>query len=127
MDSPSMKKYVDTPCFNAVLNKEMWEMYLKNGYCGMKDYAVPLKAGSLENLPPALVELAEFDCLHDQGKASPRLWRLPGNEVTLLETKGTPHGYDGILNSTVAKQCMDVRVRLLRKAFGMGEEKTEEI
>ena len=104
-------------------------MYLKNGYCGMKDYAVPLKAGSLENLPPALVELAEFDCLHDQGKAFAEALEAAGNEVTLLETKGTPHGYDGILNSTVAKQCMDVRVRLLRNTYiyCMGEEKTEEI
>ena len=73
------------------------------------------------------MELAEFDCLHDQGKAFAEALEAAGNEVTLLETKGTPNGYDGILNSTVAKQCMDVRVRLLRKAFGMGEEKTEEI
>ena len=62
-----------------------------------------------------------------EGKAFAEALEAAGNEVTLLETKGTPHGYDGILNSTVAKQCMDVRVRLLRKAFGMGEEKTEEI
>lgn len=121
-----MQKYVDTPCFNAVLNKEMWEMYLKNGYCGMKDYAVPLRAKSLENLPPALVELAEFDCLHDQGKAFAQALSAAGNEVTLFETKGTPHGYDGILNSTVAKECMDLRVKLLRQAFGMSEEKKTE-
>lgn len=93
----------------------------------MKDYAVPLKAGSLENLPPALVELAEFDCLHDQGKGFRRGFGGCGQRGHAFGNKSTPHGYDGVLNSTVAKQCMDVRVRLLRKAFGMGEEKTEEI
>ena len=77
----------------------------------------------MTNVPPALVELAEFDCLHDQGKAFAQALASAGNEVTLFETKGTPHGYDGIINSTVAKECMDLRVKLLRKAFGMSEEK----
>ena len=34
MKTESMKKYTDSPVWNARLSKKMWELYLKNGTFG---------------------------------------------------------------------------------------------
>lgn len=35
----------------------------------MPQYAAPMLAQSFSGLPPAYVEVEEFDCLHDEGMA----------------------------------------------------------
>lgn len=66
MRTASMKKYTDTPMWNAVLNKKMWGWYLPNGMQPDAG-ASPALAQSFDLLPPAYIETAEFDCLHDEG------------------------------------------------------------
>ena len=41
-----MKKYTDSPIWNARLTKRMWEIYLRNGDMGKRCYASPLKPGT---------------------------------------------------------------------------------
>ena len=64
-----MKKFTDSPLWNARLNRRMWELYLRDGDYGMPQYAAPILAQSFSGLPPAYVEVEEFDCLHDEGMA----------------------------------------------------------
>lgn len=69
METDSMKKFTDSPLWNARLNRRMWELYLRDGDYGMPQYAAPMLAQSFSGLPPAYVEVEEFDCLHDEGMA----------------------------------------------------------
>ena len=54
----------------------------------------PVEADRFEGLPPAYIETAEFDCLHDDGILYAELLRNSGIEVTLNEAKGTMHGFN---------------------------------
>ena len=45
-------------------------------------------------MPPAYIETAEFDCLHDDGILYAEYLKKAGIEVTLNKTKGTMHGFD---------------------------------
>ncbi|GAF13943.1 lipase [Bacillus sp. JCM 19045] len=62
----SMQTYTDTPMWNSVLNKKMWKLYLKDT-ASDANYASPIDADSHHNLPSAYIEVAEFDCLRDEG------------------------------------------------------------
>jgi acetyl esterase len=53
----SIKKYVDTPMWNSKNNKKMWKLYLKDGVHCNREYASPMEAASLENLPDSYVEV----------------------------------------------------------------------
>jgi acetyl esterase/lipase len=124
VDFPSRKLYVDTPMFNTERFAFIEKHYYKNGYLGMEKYAFPLRTRSYEGLPPFYIETAEFDCLHDDGVIAAETLRKAGIPVTLVETKGTFHGYDAIEISPVTKECLRKRVEALKKAFGNAEGKT---
>ncbi|MCM1525088.1 MAG: alpha/beta hydrolase [Ruminococcus sp.] len=89
MSTASMKKYTDTPVWNARCSKKMWEYY-----SGGASFASPAEMTELSGMPPVYIETAEFDCLHDEAAAFGEKLRENGIEVTLYETKGTMHGYD---------------------------------
>jgi acetyl esterase len=61
--------------------------------CSPDFRAAPLSAASLNNLPPALIQLAAFDPLRDEGVAYARRLLAEGNLVTLVEYHGLAHGY----------------------------------
>ena len=63
----SMRKFPDTPNWDAGLNHFMWKKYLKNGNFGLPGYASPLCNTDFSNLPQAYIKTAEFDCLCDEG------------------------------------------------------------
>ena len=53
----------------------------------------PLKAGSLAGLPPALIEVAAHDPLHDDGVEYAAALRAAGVEVQLIDYPAMPHGF----------------------------------
>ena len=53
----------------------------------------PLKAASLAGLPPALIEVAAHDPLHDDGVQYAAALRAAGVEVQLLDYPAMPHGF----------------------------------
>jgi len=55
--------------------------------------ASPLLAESLDNLPPAIISLAGFDPLHDEGEAYADKLKAAGVPVTLLKHNSMLHGY----------------------------------
>ena len=52
---------------NARLSEKMWKIYLKNGTCGWRSYASPALSKKFRGLPPAYIEVEQYDCLHDEG------------------------------------------------------------
>ena len=112
-----MKKYTDSPIWNARLTKRMWEIYLRNGDMGKRCYASPLEAGDFRKLPPAYVEVEQYDCLHDEGVEYFRELRKAGVPARLREVKGTFHGFDVFRNTRATEKMLKIRSRALYEAF----------
>lgn len=110
----SMKKYTDTPFWNSVNNKKMWALYAgEHSY----DEISPIRTALAKRCIPAYIELAEIDCLHDEGAAYAEKLKSMGAQVTVTETKGTVHGYDIALGTKIVQKYVAMRVEALKKAF----------
>ena len=123
MNSKSMKEFKDTPFWDSQYNEKMWEIYLKNGHKGMLQYTSPMEAESFRNVPDGYVEVAEFDPLRDEGKEYAESLIKGGSKVYLNETKGTIHGYDTVIDSTITQNNINKRIEILREVFGKLSDK----
>ena len=117
METETMKKYVDSPLFNSTLIKKMWEFYLRNGIKEKKEYTSPILAENLSKLPPAYIETAEYDCLHDEGIDYAKSLISVGVKVHLEDVKNVFHGYDAFLNTEITKRMVEKRSKVLYSAF----------
>lgn len=113
----SMKEFVDTPLWNSELNLKMWRMYLKNGLSAKKEYASPAEAASLEGMPPSYIEVAEYDCLRDEGIAFAKALENSGVATELYQTQRTVHGFEIAENNEIIRESVTRRVEKLQTAF----------
>ena len=118
----SMKKYDDTPMWNSKLNEKMWKLYLKDTSSN-ENYASPMDAESHNNLPDAYIEVAEFDCLRDEGIDYAEALKNEQVAVQLNMTQGTVHGYDMVESSGIVAQNKALRIKALQNAFDINAEK----
>ncbi len=116
MITRSMQSFTDTPMWNSILSRMMWQGYLGNAVENLI-YASPAEAVSLAELPPAYVESAEFDCLRDEGIAYAEQLRHNGVPTELVETKGTMHGFDIAEHAPTAKAAVASRIDYMKKQF----------
>lgn len=95
----SWKKYADGRFLTANMMKWMWDNYLPDVERRKEYYASPFQASleKLKGLPPALVQLAENDILHDEGLAYARKLDEAGVPTTIETYNGFIHDY-GLLN-----------------------------
>lgn len=114
---PSIKELYDAPVWPAKKNKKMWRRYLKNGYGTHIGYASPLWAQSLEGLPRTYIEVAEYDCLRDEGIAYNEALKEAGNESELHLLKGGVHGFDNFIDSAYVDVFVDGRIELIKTLF----------
>ncbi|MCB5186868.1 alpha/beta hydrolase [Methylobacillus caricis] len=79
--------------------KWFWDSYLENEESRRDIYASPINASieQLSDLPPALIQTAEFDVLRDEGEAYAHLLIDAGVEVTSTRYLGAIHDF-GLLN-----------------------------
>ena len=117
MTTISMKKYVDTPVFDAKLSKMMWDAYLGNRQPERIEYASPLEAASFARFPPTYIEVAQFDALHDEGVLLYQKLREQEIPVELYEVNGACHGFETATKSNLLKTCMERRIDWLRFAL----------
>ncbi|WP_066897143.1 alpha/beta hydrolase [Mycolicibacterium houstonense] len=75
-----------------------WGHYLPDPAARTSPDASPLRASSLAGLPPALVYVAEYDPLHDEGVAYATALADAEVSVTLEEAAGQMHGYFQMAN-----------------------------
>lgn len=117
MQTDSMKKFSDTPLWNAKSNRRMWLYYCKN----LKDKDIygtsPMHSSLPQILPASYIETAEYDCLHDEGILYGKRLREAGATVEINETKGTIHGYDSVINTKIAITNIKKRILFLKKGF----------
>jgi len=95
-----------------------WNHYLNNPGEAADAYASPLR-GDTSNLPPALVQTAEFDPLRDEGAAYAKKLEASGVSVSY-------HNYDGLIHDCFlffgvvpqGRANLDEAAEHLRQAFG---------
>jgi acetyl esterase len=75
-----------------------WNHYLPDEAARTHPDASPLRADSHAGLPPALVCVAEYDVLHDEGVAYARTLAAAGVPVALEEAAGQMHTYFQMAN-----------------------------
>jgi acetyl esterase len=75
-----------------------WHHYLPDEQARQQPTASPLRAPSLAGLPPALVYVAEYDPLHDEGVAYARALQAAGVRVDLQEAAGQMHAFFQMAN-----------------------------
>lgn len=113
MTTKSMQKYTDTPVWNAKLNKMMWDTYLTKRTPKHIEYASPMEAATFAGFPPTYIEVAEYDCLRDEGILLYERLRNERIPCELHEIKNTCHGYETCINSQIVRTCMDRRINWL--------------
>jgi len=116
-NSDSAKKFTDTPMWNSKLSERISPMTKADK--GRPDYVYysPVEAESFEGLPPAYIETAEFDCLHDDGILYAKMLRQAGINIVLNETKGTMHGFDIVQKSKITRAAIKARIDFMKKCF----------
>ena len=117
MQTESTRRFPDTPVWGARDSVKMWEYYLPALPAEHVEYASPLEAPSVAGLPPAYLEVAEFDSLRDEGLAYGRRLEEAGIAVEYHETRGTPHGFEFVTNAPITRAAVAHRAEVLRKAL----------
>ena len=114
MNTESCRLYTDTPMCNTEDMRKYLKMYVKDLNTAQIPYLSPMEAPSLSSLPPAYVEVAQYDCLHDEGAEYAKALEQCGVPVELHEIKGAMHGYDIAQDSGLMNRVMEMRLRFLR-------------
>ena len=110
METESMKKYTDTPVWNSVLNRKMWELYLKDN----EKYISPGEMDDVSFMPKTYIETAEYDCLHDEAIEFAEKLKKEHKDVIVNETKQTMHGFD-MKNGKITQKIVNQRLELISK------------
>lgn len=92
-DFPSRVTHAGGPTLTAGTIAYVEQHFFGAAACAPDYRAAPLHAPSLAGLPPALVQLAAFDPLRDEGLAYARRLLAEGTAVTLVEYHGLAHGF----------------------------------
>ena len=116
-NSESNKKYTDTPMWNSSLSDVIEPMTNVDKTQPSYVYYSPVEAESFDGLPPAYVETAQYDCLHDDGILYADLLQKSGIPVTLNQTEGTMHGFDIKQNAPTTQQALQNRINFMQKMF----------
>ena len=114
MSTESMKRFTDTPIWDSGCTKIFWEMYLENQEDSQARYASIMEVDSLEGFPKTYIEVAEFDCLHDEGVAFAERLKEIDVPVEVHDIKGGCHGYEAAPKSRIVKECVDRRMKWIR-------------
>lgn len=117
MNTESMRRYTDTPIWDAGCTELFWKIYLKDQDPRQIQYASPMEADSLRHFPKTYIEIAEFDCLHDEGVAFAEKLQLEDIVVELHEVKGACHGFEAATESKIVADSVNRRIQWIRSVF----------
>ena len=110
MQTESMKRFQDSPVWNGRLTRRMWEI--------LKADASPAERGTLAGLPPAYIEVEEYDSLRDEGTEYAMRLRAAGVPVSYHFVKGSCHGFDEFFHNPVSERMVKERIAYIKASFG---------
>ncbi|MBQ9871726.1 MAG: alpha/beta hydrolase [Eubacterium sp.] len=116
-DSASCKRYTDTPVWNSTAAVKLRPLVNPNPDSMPEFYYSPLLAENVSGLPKAYIEVAEYDCLHDDGVSYAERLRSAGVKVLLKEVRGTMHSFDMTVKAPTTVRMMERRARFIRRIF----------
>ncbi|ANY22157.1 flavin-containing monooxygenase [Gordonia terrae] len=88
----SMREFSHVPGLPGVVVREMWKAYLGDWSNAESPLVNPLRGGSLDGLPPALVVTFEVDPLRDEGENYASELEQAGVDVMSVRIDGLVHG-----------------------------------
>ena len=102
LETHSMTVYTDTPVWNRPNAILSWKYYLAGAE--PTQYAAPARARELSGLPPAYVDVCEFDSLRDEGIGYAQRLVQAGVPVELHLYPGTFHGSALVADAAVSRR-----------------------
>ncbi len=115
-EGESLKTYANGN-WSAAANRQMWPLYLGKNPPAVLDYVSPLRAASLDRLPPAYVEPQEFDSLRDDGIAYAKRLGASGVPVELNVIEGSYHAFEEEYPAPFVVDILRHRVAVLKRFF----------
>lgn len=117
METESYKRFTDTPMCNTRDMEKYFSMYAPGPSAAPREWLSPAESASVQGLPRAYIETAEFDCLHDEGAAYAARLTREGVACEYHAIKNAMHGYDIACRSDFLKAVMAYRIEFLRRVF----------
>jgi acetyl esterase len=108
---PSQDEFASSPALSAKQIAWFVENYLPSGTNRADARVSPYRASSLAGLPPAIVNLAGFDPLHDDGLAYATALREAGVPTQVDREAGLVHGY--LSYTAISPSCRNATERLV--------------
>jgi len=116
---PGQSAVADWPILSSASMVSFRDHYLGPDGNPNDPMASPILAHDLSGLPPALIQVAEYDPLRDDGIRYARALQAAGVQVRLTEYVGMPHGYfsfpkviRGSIKQALAELCAEQRYAL---------------
>ena len=117
-ETPSYVDNADGYLLTRDSMKWYWDQYLGASDDPNHPYAVPSKARSFQNLPPALVITAEFDPLRDEGETYAKSLEAAGVPTTCTRYDGMIHGFFAMSGAVdKAGQAVSQAAAAMKEAF----------
>lgn len=117
MNTESYRQFTDTPMCSSRDMGKYFAMYAPGPSAAPREWLSPAESASLQGLPGAYIETAEFDCLRDEGAQYAAHLAREGVPCEYHPIKNAMHGYDIAVNSEFLKTVMAYRIAFLRKVF----------
>ncbi len=117
MHTESMKRFTDTPIWDSHCMKWFWDTYLGKQESDQANYYSIAELESLNYFPKTYIEVAEFDCLRDEGIEFAQRLQSEGVFAVVHEIKGACHGYEAALKSSIVEKCINRRIEWIRKVI----------
>lgn len=91
-NSDSFRRFSGGPLLTAASMKEYWKAYVPHGG-ETANFLSPLLEQNMSGLPPAIIQLAENDVLHDEAAAYGVRLQKDGVAAEVLDGAGMVHGF----------------------------------
>lgn len=119
LDTPSLRRFVDTPLWNRPNAELSWRHYLANVEGEVPHDAAPARASDLAGLPPAYVSAMEFDPLRDEAIDYATRLLQAGVPTELHVFPGTFHGSAFITEAAISRRADAEGVVALRRGLDL--------
>ena len=129
LDTPSMQELGPDPRFRLSKGamRYFWSNYLGGANDSPNTYAIPHNATSYKSVAPALIVIAGFDPLKDDGERYAQKLAMDGVDTELLVATTLPHGFVFTLGAVPeARRVASIIFEKLRTALNLPSSDTQE-